>query len=92
MLGWVFGIFYLSYIPATLTVAITWIAGASGDSPAIRSIRNISSRLIYFNSVANPVAYAWKDRTFRSAFISLLKCRPLPRSEDLMSVGSKSAG
>ena len=78
MLGWVFGVFYLSYIPATATVAVTWMIGATGDEVHIRIIRNVTSRIIYFNSVANPIAYAWKDRTFRSAFISLLRCRPLP--------------
>ena len=80
MLILVFGMFYLSYVPTFLVFILSLILGTS---TWIRIIMNISSRLIYLNSAVNPLAYVWKDRSFRQAFLSLLCCRALPADNSL---------
>ena len=78
MLAMVFGIFYISYLPLSFTVAITWLTKSDGTETFVVVLRNLSSRLVYLNSLINPFIYAWKDRRFRICLKHLFMCKQLP--------------
>ena len=70
--GTVFGIFFLSYIPSTILATIPQLFAVDRSSLILLVGRIVTTRLIYVNSITNPITYAWKNKVFRTALYCLL--------------------
>ena len=82
MLAYVFGFFYISYVPYFTVVLISVQYDPETEPYSLETVRLISSKFIYMTSLINPVTYAWKDKHFRCAFRSLMRCDSSVRVED----------
>ena len=73
LMALVFGLFYLSYIPATILTYITWFFKHLRNNTTMQVLRRCATNLIIVNSVINPITYAYKSRPFRRAFQAILR-------------------
>ena len=70
MMGLVLGVFLLCWTPYTV---LNTVRGILRSVPSWYDIMyKLSISLLYANSFMNPIIYAWKNRTFRSAYKKLL--------------------
>ena len=73
----IFGLFYLSYIPAIISLSLILFAPDIGKRTEVSVILLVSNRIINVNSVINPFTYAFKSWHFRQAFLAFVRCRKL---------------
>ena len=86
----VFALFYLSYMPLSILMILPWLTSISGTSSTIHVLRNLSSRMVYFTAITNPMTYAWRNRSFRNAFISLLSGRSINSIDNDSNIANQS--
>lgn len=72
MMFLVFGIFYLTYMPANVCLIIRRLIGTEYDIGSLRAIQLATNRLIPLNSAFNPITYLFKDRRFRKCIKHLI--------------------
>ena len=77
----VFGLFYLTYMPATMTGYLLYFVPSFKKHAYVRVVMMVTGRMVNFNSVINPLSYAFKSKSFRRAFSAIVRRQPLPRNE-----------
>lgn len=82
----IFGLFYLTYMPATITLVFRIFVKSMRNDEWVRIVLMATNRMISLNSMINPITYAYKDRRFREGFARLLGCSYTP--DDSQSVYS----
>ena len=73
LMCYVFGLFYLTFMPVTIAGYLRFFVPAFQKVLSVRIVFLVTANLIYFHSVINPIAYAFKSRSFRRAFLGILK-------------------
>ena len=73
LMALVFGLFYLSYVPAIILTYITWFFKHLRNNITMQVLRRCATNLIIVNSVINSITYAYQSTPFRRAFQAILR-------------------
>ncbi|CAH1158838.1 unnamed protein product [Phyllotreta striolata] len=77
----ILGCFTICWLP--YFIIVIYIRTTKNDETA--TLYEVFFNLAMANSCMNPLIYAWKNRTFRKAFLALLKCKHPDRNGDFVT-------